>query len=195
MNQQRPTPLGIKIKHARARRLFAALLPLPLLLGLPAGVNAQRNDDRGLDLRQGWDSRDHPPSYGDHSLGYKVPAAAGTSTGSRPPELQAHHDATGSAAATSVTVKTSSSNILPQVPETNLSQVPPVPPDPFISQPVVAAPPPAAGKPVTVGGFGETSVYEVNCVLPGGSYCSFTNSSVVAPGTICHCGSVAGTTE
>jgi hypothetical protein len=101
---------------------------------------------------------------------------------------------------TTTTTSKPASNVLPQVPDTDLSQVPPVPMDPFVMAPVTLAPPPAVApqppvsKPMTVG-LGAAQVYQVNCVVSGGSYCSFTNSYFVARGSTCHCGSAVGTTE
>jgi hypothetical protein len=89
---------------------------------------------------------------------------------------------------------TATKNILPPVRDTDLIQVPPVPTDPFVAPPVAVAPAPPASKPMTVG-LGANQIYQVNCVLPGGGYCSFTNSYFVAPGSTCHCGAAAGTSE
>jgi hypothetical protein len=161
-------------------------LGLPLLLGLEAATaSAQHHDYGGVNPHT-------VRNLQQHSSATLPPAPAAVPS----PALPYHHMTQAQAVkTTNMTATTATAaNILPQVPATTFIQVPPVPADPFVPAPVAVAPPPPASKPMTVG-LGATPAYQLNCILPGGSYCRFTNSFFVASGSVCHCGTAAGTTE
>ena len=185
MKRRQPIVLRESCRKATGRRLTMTIAA-PLLLGLAAATaSAQHHGYGGTDPPTMGNVQEHSPA----TLP-SAPAALPSPASANRHVMQAQAVKTTAMTATTATA----TNILPQVPATAFIQVPPVPADPFVPPPVPIAPSLPAGKPMTVG-LSAAPVYQVNCVLPGGSYCLFTNAFFVASGSVCHCGTAAGKTE
>jgi hypothetical protein len=186
MNCRQPIVLREKNRQATGHRL-TVMIAVSLLLGLGAATaSGQHHGDGGINPHTLRNVKEHSPATQS-----SAPAALPSPASSNQHVMQAQ-----AVKPTAMTARTSATttNILPQVPSTAFIQVPPVPADPFVPPPAAITPPPPASRPMTVGLSGA-SAYQVNCVLPGGSYCLFTNSFFVASGSVCHCGTAAGKTE
>lgn len=186
MNRRQPSVRGRESRWRTGQQRLTATLALPLLLGLGAVVaSAQHHGDDGMNSHTMRKVREPSPTALPSTAAALPPAGS-------PNQHMMQAQAVKTTAMTATT--TPAANILPPVPATAFIQVPPVPADPFAPPPVALAPPPPVSKPMAVG-LSAAPAYQVNCVLPGGSYCRFTNSFFVTSGSICHCGTAAGKTE
>jgi len=186
MNRRQPIVMGRENRQPTGQRL-TVMIALPLLLGLGATTaSAQPHGNGGMNPHPMRKVRENSPATQRSS-----PAVLPSPASSNQPVRQAQAVKTTTMTATASTTAT---NILPPVPTTAFIQVPPVPADPFVPPPAAIAAPAPASKPMTVG-LSAAPAYQVNCVLPGGSYCRFTNAFFVASGSVCHCGNAAGKTE
>jgi hypothetical protein len=185
MNRRQPIVLREKNRQTTGR--LTVMIAVSLLLGLRAATaSAQHHGYNGINPHTLRNVQEHSPATKP-----SAPAALPSPASSNQHVMQAQ---AVKPSTTTATTSSTATNILPQVPSTAFIQVPPVPADPFVPPPAAMAPPPPASKPMTVG-LSAAPAYQVNCVLPGGSYCLFTNSFFVASGSVCHCGTAAGKTE